>query len=258
MLPQLNIDIPAVRNRLTSFLRTEIHNAGLQTAIVGLSGGVDSALVGFLAAEALGIENVRFLMMPYSSSSKESLEHAQLVLTALGGNGERIDISAAADAVIATDSDMNRVRRGNIMARLRMIHLYDRSARESGLVVGTGNKTEILLGYSTQHGDAACAVNPLGNLYKTQVWLLAEAIGVPEEIVSKAPSADLWAGQTDEGELGFTYREVDELLFWMTDEGLSREALLARGFDASFIDMVSTRIENNMFKRMLPRIASIQ
>ncbi len=258
MLPQLSLDIPAVRNRLTSFLRTEIRDAGLQTAIVGLSGGVDSALVGFLAVEALGAENVRFLMMPYKTSSSESIDHAQLVLSALGGHGEVIDITKAADAVIDTDPDMSRVRRGNIMARLRMIHLYDRSARESGLVVGTGNKTEVLLGYSTQHGDAACAVNPLGNLYKTQVWLLAEAVGVPEVIISKAPSADLWSGQTDEGELGFTYREVDELLYWMTDAGLSREELLARGFEASFIDTVTARIEKNMFKRLPPRIASIQ
>jgi NAD+ synthase len=196
-------------------------------------------------------------MMPYSGSSPESLAHAELLAGQLGVRTEKVDITPMVDPLIALEPEMDRVRRGNIMARARMIILYDRSSRERGLVVGTGNKTEMLLGYSTLFGDSACAINPLGDLYKTQVWQLAEYLEIPEVIVRKAPSADLWAGQTDEGELGFTYGRIDELLVQMIDERQSDEQLVSRGFEAEFIRSIRSLIRRNQFKRMPPVIAKV-
>ena len=180
MLPQLKLDAAAVAELLTGFIAQEIGKTGLSRAVLGLSGGVDSALSAALAVRALGADNVLCVMMPYSGSSPESLAHAELLAGQLGVRTEKVDITPMVDPLIALEPEMDRVRRGNIMARARMIILYDRSSRERGLVVGTGNKTEMLLGYSTLFGDSACAINPLGDLYKTQVWQLAEYLEIPK------------------------------------------------------------------------------
>jgi NAD+ synthase len=257
MLPQLKLDAPAVSELLTEFIADEFRKAGFSRAVIGLSGGVDSALSATLAVRALGADSVYCVLMPYRSSSPESVDHALLMVEQLGVRSELVDITPMVDPLIDLDPGMNALRRGNIMARQRMIVLYDRSSRETGLVVGTGNKTETLLGYSTLFGDSACAINPLGDLYKTQVWQLSSWLGIPDVIIRKAPSADLWEGQTDEGELGFSYRRVDELLLLMVDEGLSDEELNAHGFESAFIETVRERIRRNHFKRLPPVVARL-
>ncbi|MCB2203608.1 NAD+ synthase [bacterium] len=257
MLPQLKLDTSAVADLLTGFVRNEIHRTGITRAVIGLSGGVDSAVSAYLTAEALGADNLLCVMMPYSSSSADSLSHAQLVVDRLGIHSETVDITPMVDPLIATDPEMSNVRRGNIMARERMIVLYDRSSRERALVVGTGNKTEMLLGYSTLFGDSASAVNPLGDLYKTQVWQLARHLGVPDEIVDKAPSADLWTGQTDEAELGFSYQQADELLYFMIDERMDDAQLKKKGFESELIENVRRMVRRNQFKRVPPLIAKV-
>ncbi|MBR9976769.1 MAG: NAD+ synthase [Bacteroidetes bacterium] len=257
MLPQLKLDTTATADHLIDFIRSEFRDAGFTKAVIGLSGGVDSALSTVLAARAIGADNVLCLMMPHTESNPDSLAHAKLLVEELGVRYDVIDITPMVDVTISTDPEMDLLRRGNIMARQRMILLYDRSSREHALVVGTGNKTELLLGYSTLYGDAACAIDPLGDLYKTQVWQLAADLGVPDVIVRKAPSADLWAGQTDEGELGFTYRSVDEVLVHLVDERRDDEALRALGFEQDFLSAVREMIRRNRFKRMLPRVPRI-
>jgi NAD+ synthase len=257
MLPQLTLDNEAVKGLLVDFLRSEIGRIGLGNAVIGLSGGVDSALVAFLATEALGPEHVYCVMMPYLDSSPESLSHAALVIEQLGVRSERVDITDMVQPLFDAEESMSRVRRGNIMARERMIVLYDRSSRENALVVGTGNKTEILLGYSTLFGDSACAINPIGDLYKSQVWELSTHMGVPDVIVKKSPSADLWTGQTDEDELGFSYGKADELLYFMVDERLDDGELRDMGFDPEFITRLRALIQRNQFKRMPPVIAKV-
>jgi len=231
---------------------------GFKRAVVGVSGGVDSALVCFLTAEALGPENVLALRMPYKTSSPESLKHAQLVIECTGVQSRTVDITPMVDAYLERYApDADRVRRGNVMARMRMLVLYDHSASFGGLVVGTGNKTEILLGYTTLYGDAAYALNPIGDLYKTQVWQLAEAVGVPEVIVKKAPSADLWMGQTDEGELGFSYRLADQILYRLVDERYTPEEVVAQGFPEEVVRAVVERMRRNHYKRIMPPIAKL-
>lgn len=257
MANPLHIDTTLTRRILTDFIRTEITRAGFSRAVIGLSGGIDSALSCALAAEALGPENVLAVRMPYKTSSPESLVHAELLINQLGVQHKTVDITPMADGFIAMAPDMSALRRGNIMARCRMIVLYDQSAEFGGLVVGTGNKTEILLGYSTLYGDSACALNPLGDLYKTQVRQLAQDMGLPEEIIHKAPSADLWQGQTDEVELGFTYAEADALLYWLIDERYRPQDCVARGFDPGLVDAVVKRIVRNQFKRVMPPIAKL-
>jgi NAD+ synthase len=253
----LNINTDLARTILTGFIRSEIHRAGFQRAVLGVSGGVDSTLSCYLAAEALGPENVLALRMPYKSSSADSLEHAQMVIDRLGVQSLTIPITEMVDPLFERIPDMNPVRRGNVMARARMIILYDQSEAFRGLVVGTGNKTEILLGYTTLFGDSACALNPLGDLYKTQVRQLSRAIGVPEAIVAKLPSADLWVGQTDEGELGFTYAEVDRLLYLLVDQRYSPQECAAAGFDEKFVRLVVERVRRFHFKRVMPPIAKL-
>ncbi len=246
-----------LRKILTAFIANEVHKVGMQRVVVGLSGGVDSSLSAFLAVEALGPKNVLGLKMPYKTSSRESLEHADLVIAATGMESLTVEITPQIDAYFARFPDADHVRRGNKMARERMTILYDHSARWQALVLGTSNKTELLLGYGTLYGDMASALNPLGDLYKTQVWALAEEVGVPRPIIEKKPSADLWVGQTDEAELGFSYREVDGLLYLMVDLRYSREELIAEGFSESFIDQVYRRIMNSQYKRRLPIIAKV-
>ncbi len=214
----LTINTSLARQILTGFIRSEITRVGFTRAVVGLSGGIDSALSCVLAAEALGPENVLAVRMPHKASSADSLEHAQLLINQLGVKSETIEITDMVDPLINNDPGMSKTRKGNIMARARMIVLYDRSEDFKGLVVGTSNKTEILLGYSTLWGDMASALNPIGDLYKTQVRQLSHAMNIPAPIVDKPPSADLWANQTDENELGFTYEEVDKLLYLLVDQ----------------------------------------
>jgi NAD+ synthase len=253
----LAINTELAQTILTGFLHTEIKRAGFPHAVVGLSGGIDSALSCYLAAKAMGPENVLAVRMPYKSSSKESLEHAQLVIDQLGVQSLTVEITPMVEPLFERFPEADAVRRGNIMARERMIILFDQSMAFNGLVVGTGNKTEILLGYTTLYGDSASALNPLGDLYKTQVRQLARAMGVPPVILEKAPSADLWAGQTDEGELGFTYEEVDKLLSLLVDQRYSPEDAIEAGFDEKFVRSVVERVRRNHFKRVLPPIAKL-
>ncbi|MBI1804935.1 MAG: NAD+ synthase [Ignavibacteriae bacterium] len=253
---KLNSDV--VRQVLVRFIHDEITKAGFSKAVIGLSGGVDSSLVACLTSEALGAANLLGVFMPYKTSSSESLTDGRLVADQLGIQTETVDISPVVDAYIErSNGEMNNVRKGNIMARQRMIVLYDLSARENALVIGTSNKTETMLGYGTQFGDVACAINPIGDLYKTQVWQLAEAVGVPKKIIEKKPTADLWVGQTDEDELGFAYRLVDQLLYYMVDERRTEGELIERGFEKHFIDKVQRMIQRNQFKRRPPIVAKI-
>jgi len=251
----LNTDI--VQKLLVDFLRDEIHNAGFRKGVIGLSGGVDSAVAAYLAVKALGVENVVGVLLPYRTSNPASVSDAELVARELGIRSELVDISPMVDAYLQRADGIDRLRSGNIMARQRMIVLYDIASREQALVIGTSNKTEIFLGYGTLFGDLACAVNPLGDLYKTQVWQLARALGVPERLIEKKPSADLWEGQTDEDELGFTYAEADRLLFFMIDERRSVTALQDMGFEPKLIERVRTMVIKNQFKRRLPLIAKV-
>jgi len=251
----LNADV--TRKVLIAFLRSEIKRFGFQRAVLGLSGGVDSSLSCILAAEALGAENVLAVLMPYRTSARETTEHAAQVALMTGVRTETMDITTMVEPYLLKHRDMSDVRRGNVMARTRMVVLYDHSAVWNGLVVGTSNKTELLLGYGTLCGDMSSAVNPLGDLYKTQVRQMARAVGIPEAIVQKAPSADLWAGQTDEGELGFSYAEVDKLLYLLVDERFTADEAIAEGFDARFVATVTQRLAAFQFKRMPPIIAKV-
>lgn len=253
----LNINTELTERILTHFLRDEILRTGLRRAVVALSGGLDSALACALAAAALGPENVLALRLPYATSSPDSLSDAQLVIDQTGVRSETFEITGMAQPLLATLPAGDAKRAGNIMARARMIVLYDRSAATNALVVGTGNKTEILLGYTTLYGDSASALNPLGDLYKTQARQLARHIGLPASILAKPPSADLWAGQTDEGELGFTYERVDQLLYLLVDQRYRPEECVEAGFEAGFVRIVIDRIRRNQFKRMLPIIAKL-
>ena len=254
---ELLLNTETTRRVLVSFLRREVQRCGFQKAVLNLSGGLDSALTCFLIAEALGGENVLTLLLPYRTSAPDSLEHAQQVVAATGVSSKIIDITPMVDPYLNQFPDMSGVRRGNVMARMRMILLYDHTVLWNGLAIGTSNKTELLLGYGTLFGDMASAINPLGDLYKTQVRQLARAVGVPEAIVQKAPSADLWAGQTDEGELGFTYAEVDKLLYMLVDERYTRDEAIAAGFGDKFVDTVLRRIRLSQFKRVPPIIAKV-
>ena len=230
---------------------------GFTRAVVGLSGGIDSALSFALAVEALGADNVLAVRMPYRSSSADSLEHAQMLVDQFKTPSETVEITEMVEPLFARDPEMTKQRKGNIMARARMIVLYDRSEAFKGLVIGTSNKTEILLGYSTLWGDMASAVNPLGDLYKTQLRQLARSLGIPSAIVDKPPSADLWIGQTDESELGFTYEQVDKLLFLLVDQRYSLQECVEEGFEEKFVTAVLTRMRRNQFKRMMPPIAKL-
>jgi NAD+ synthetase len=254
--PPLEIDTTMVEEWLVRFLRDEMKRRGFEKAVVGISGGVDSAVTAYLAARALGPRNVVGVRMPYCSSSPESLSHGQLVIDALGIEGRTVDISAAVDGYLQHEPDADPARRGNVMARLRMITLFDLSAKHHAIPLGTGNKTERLFGYFTWHADDSPPINPLGDLFKTQVWALARHLGVPEVIVGKAPSADLVVGQTDEGDFGISYEKADELLNWMLS-GYSDEDLLARGFDPAQVALVKKRLATTHWKRKLPTVAMV-
>ncbi len=253
----LAIDCRLVATTLESFLREELRSAGFERGLVGLSGGIDSAVTAALAARALGPANVTAVMMPYRTSSPDSEGHAKLLASQLNLPTRRVDISAMADGYLEAAKISAPVRRGNVMARCRMIVLYDLSVELGGLVLGTSNKTELLLGYTTQFGDAASAINPLGDLYKHQIVQLARYLNVPKQIVEKPPSADLYPGQTDENDLGFTYDQADRLLFYMIDERCGEDELLEMGFPVELVRRIAARIAAMQYKRVPPVIAKL-
>jgi NAD+ synthase len=241
-----------------AFMRDITGAAGINQLVVGLSGGIDSAVAAGLAVKALGAENVLGIMMPYATSSAASLTDAQAVAEYLGMKTEKVDITPLANPFLDGIPSDQQVRRGNIMARCRMMVLYDRSARDGSLVLGTGNRTEGLLGYTTMFGDNACALNPIGQLYKTEVRLLSAWLELPASVLTKAPSADLWEGQSDEDELGFTYAEVDHLLHHMIDEGLADRQLASLGFGVEMVTRVRQRVRAMAFKRQLAPVAAME
>ena len=254
---ELAIDTAVARRVIEEFIRGQLRQAGFERLVLGLSGGIDSALVAYLAAEAIGAERLLCVLMPYRTSSDASRADAEDVVRRLGTASEIVDISPMADAFFATNPDASAVRRGNVMARLRMTVLYDRSVTWGGLVVGTGNKTESLIGYTTVFGDSACAFNPIGDLYKSQVRQVAASMGVPDAILRKAPSADLWPGQTDESEADFSYPVLDRLLYWRVDRRRSDEEMAALGFDPALVARIDRMIATSEFKRQVPPIAKL-
>ena len=254
---KLDINTDLATTVLKTFLRDEIRKVGVEHAVIGLSGGIDSAVACYLVAKAIGAHNVYAVRMPYRTSSQDSLDHAQLIVDDLKINCETVDITAMVDPLIDRTPGITDKRKGNVMARARMIVLFDRSAAHSALVVGTSNKTELLLGYGTLFGDMASALNPIGDLYKTQVRQLARALGVPQPIIDKPPSADLWLGQTDEAEMGLTYAEVDQLLYLLVDERYTIDDAVDAGFDRTYVDRVWRLIRAMHFKRRSPLIAKL-
>ena len=266
---ELAVDTDVARRVIGEFIRGQLRQAGFDRAVLGLSGGIDSALVAFLVAEAIGGDRLLCVLMPYRTSSPESRRDAGSVVAQLGCASDLVDISAMVDGYFgdpdgsgpgaAGDAgrEASSLRRGNFAARMRMAVLYDRSVTWGGLVVGTGNKTETLIGYTTLFGDSACAFNPIGDLYKSQVRQLAAAMGVPDAILRKAPTADLWPGQTDETEGGFSYPVLDRLLFWRIDKRRSIEELEGLGFERAMIERVDRMIASAEFKRQVPPIAKL-
>ena len=257
-LPQ--IDAAQAVEVITGFIGSQLAQTGFRRLVVGLSGGVDSATTAFLAVRAAGADNVLGVRMPYRTSSPESEADALAVVQALGCRTERVDLSPMVDpmlALIEGDEAATRVRRGNVMARQRMIVLYDRSAAFDGLVIGTSNKTEALLGYGTLWGDMAAAIQPIGDLYKSQLREVAECLGVPERILTKPPSADLWPGQTDETELGASYDDLDRILYALVDRRWSQDRCVRAGLNADLVARVATTMARMEFKRQVPPVAKV-
>ena len=255
---KLDLNLKEVHNELVEFLRESFKKAGFSKAVLGLSGGIDSALVAYLLRDALGKENVLAIMMPYKSSNPDSLNHAKLVIEDLGINSKTIEITDMIDAYFKNEKEATSLRMGNKMARERMSILFDYSSKENALVVGTSNKTEIYLGYSTQFGDSACALNPIGDLYKTNIWDLSRYLKIPNELIEKKPSADLWEGQTDEQEMGLTYKEADQVLYRMLEENKKVEEVLTEGFNKDLVDNIVRRMNRSEYKRRMPLIAKIK
>jgi NAD+ synthase len=270
---ELEIDTDVARRVIADFIRGQLRQAGFERVVLGLSGGIDSALVAFLAAEAIGAERLLCVLMPYRTSSGASREDAERVVSALGCASELVEITpmvdgffgaggaAGADPVVGAGGaeaiGASPLRRGNFMARMRMAVLYDRSVTWGGLVIGTGNKTESLIGYTTLFGDSACAFNPIGDLYKSQVRQMAAALGVPTSIIAKAPSADLWPGQTDEDEAGFSYPLLDRLLHWRIDRRRSVDEMVSLGFDRVLVERIDRMVAASEFKRQVPPVAKL-
>ncbi len=252
-----DLDLTLEPGRITSFIRDYAQGSGFGQVVVGLSGGVDSSLSAALAVRALGSEHVFGVMLPYKTSSASSYEDALLLANQLQIKHERIDITPMADAYFETyRPDACNLRRGNWLARTRMCVLYDLSAQYRALVLGTSNRTELLLGYFTQHGDGACAFEPIGHLYKTEVWKMSELLRLPERIIRKIPTADLWPRQTDEGEIGLTYPLLDEILWQWTEQHAMRDGIIARGFAPEQVDKVIRMVKSSAFKRQLPPLVT--
>ena len=255
--PDLSIDPAETARILEGFIKKEVERTGLGRVVVGLSGGIDSALAAYLAVRALGRSGVVAVLMPYRTSSPSSVRDAEAVVGDLGILAERFEISELVDVFAAKAGPVGPRRLGNVMARVRMLVLYDRSAEHDALVLGTSNKTELLLGYGTIHGDLASALNPLGDLYKTQVRELARALGVPKSILMKPPSADLWPAQTDESDLGLTYDEMDRILTLLVDARVAPGTVVARGFRRESVERMRRLIVRTQFKRRLPVVAKV-
>ncbi len=253
----LNINAELVTEILYRFIRNEIRRAGFEHAVVGLSGGIDSSVVTYLAARAMGPKNVLAVTMPYKTSSEATRKDSQAIVDQLGVQTLDVPITEQIDAYFAMFADASQMRLANKCARERMTVLYDQSAAFEGLVLGTSNKSELLLGYGTQFGDMASAINPAGDLYKTQLYQLAAHLGVPEHILGKKPTGDLWIGQTDEDELGFSYADVDRMLYLLVDRRWKRSELVQAGFDEKFVTRVSDMIRRNHYKRRMPVIAKL-
>ena len=264
---ELAIDTDVARRVITGFIQGQLRQAGFERCVLGLSGGIDSALVAFLVAEAIGADKLLAVLMPYRTSSPASRGDAETIVAQLGCRSELIEMTPMVDAYFGRDGtpgaagdeglEASPVRRGNLMARMRMATLYDRSVTFGGLVVGTGNKTESLIGYTTLFGDSACAFNPIGDLYKSQVRQVSAAMGVPTEVISKAPSADLWPDQTDEGEGSFSYPVLDRVLYWRIDRRRSVDELVEMGFDRALVERVDRLVATSEFKRQVPPVAKL-
>jgi NAD+ synthase len=255
---ELAIDTDVARRVIAEFIRSQLGQSGFERCVLGLSGGIDSALVAYLVAEAIGPERLLAVFLPYRTSSPASRTDAEAVVAALGCGQELIDISPMVDGYFGTDGNAaSAIRRGNFMARARMAVLYDRSVTFGGLVVGTGNKTESLIGYTTLFGDSASAFNPIGDLYKSQVRQLALSMGVPTAILAKAPSADLWPDQTDEDEGAFSYATLDRVLYWRIDRRRSIDEVVAKGFERDLVEGVDRLVARSEFKRQMPPVAKL-
>lgn len=254
---RLALNAPLAEAVLTSFIRDAVDTTGTQAVVVGLSGGIDSSLAAALAARALGPERVHGFLLPYRTSNPESAHDARAVAEHLGMPHRVIDISPMVDAYFEGESDAGPDRRGNKMARERMTILFDQAKKLGALVLGTSNKTEILLGYSTIFGDNASSLNPLGDLYKGQIWQLSRHLGLPAQVIGKAPSADLWPGQTDESDLGVDYETADEVLYLLFDMGLRPEEVTARGYGEQVVRRLVALEQQFRFKRRLMLIARL-
>ncbi len=257
LLALLQINTDLARKMIVDFIRREITRVGFSRGVIGLSGGIDSSLAAFLAVDALGADNVLGVLMPYRTSDPTSRADAERVTQQLGIATRVIEITPMVEPYLAQFTDGDARRRGNVMARARMIVLYDQSEEFHGLVIGTSNKTEALLGYTTQFGDNAAAIQPIADLYKVQVRQLARVVGVPQNVIDKAPSADLWQGQTDEGELGFTYDQADAILYRLVDARRRVADVIAEGFDARVVERIVELVARNQFKRVTPPVAKV-
>lgn len=257
LLHRLDIDTDLATTIIAGFIQDQIEKVGMSRAVIALSGGIDSALSAYLSAKALGPENVLAVRMPYRTSSAGSLTDAEAVIEDLGLPALTVEITPMVEPLFERFPEMSNLRKGNIMARQRMIVLYDQSVEWGGLAMGTSNKTEFLLGYSTIYGDSGVALQPIADLYKAQVRQLSRALGVPRSVVDKAPSADLWEGQTDEDELGFSYDDVDQVLYLLVDERYTVGEVVDEGFEQPFVEDVWRRVKANHYKRTMPNIAKV-